>query len=420
MAHPAARPRGRLDGDCARGRRPTLAGARHVVPALGACAARERPDAGAGRRAAALAGHVGRARAVVVRRRARPGTRSHRQRAGADPDAAGRGDGGAADPRAGGLPCGHQRRAADRSRARGGASGAAGTASGSGEQAVLVDVEGHGREEFGREEPGRRDMAAKGSPRASTSRAQSAGSPAFTRCGSIRGPRSRCARCRQVRSRRRAGRRRRGRPRAQGRQGAVAGAARQWAGLRAVALSQPADRRQSWRGCRCRRSASTISVGSRRANGNCGLCQRPRGRSRSAAATRRWRWRMPSRSMRSRSMVPAAPNSASPGRGRPRSSPNDMVRDLAQGWFRALTALAEHARAPDGGRLHAERPAAACADAGRDRRARAAVSAQSTTSGRSRRCRRACSSTRTTTRRRPTSIRSSWRSASPARSTTRP
>ena len=35
----------------------------------------------------------------------------------------------------------------------------------------------------------------------------------------------------------------------------------------------------------------------------------------------------------------------------------DMVRDLAQGWFRALTALADHARAPDaGGRTPSDLP----------------------------------------------------------------
>ena len=86
-------------------------------------------------------------------------------------------------------------------------------------------------------------------------RARSAGSPASTRYGSIRALLDLDARA--------VGRRRHRRG-AQGHQGAVARAARPRAGLRAAALSQPADRSRACAACRRRRSASTIWGGSRR------------------------------------------------------------------------------------------------------------------------------------------------------------
>ncbi len=97
-----------------------------------------------------------------------------------------------------------------------------------------------------------------------------------------------------------------------------------------------------------------------------------------------------------------------------------MVRDLAQGWFRALAALARHATVPGaGGRTPSDLPLVQ-ADPERDRCSWSANTRGSTTSCRWRRCRRACCSMRCTMRRRPTSIRSSWFSTSRARSTPTP
>ena len=93
-----------------------------------------------------------------------------------------------------------------------------------------------------------------------------------------------------------------------------------------------------------------------------------------------------------------------------------MVRDLAQGWFRALAALARHAGAPGaGGRTPSDLPLVRLTQSEID--ASSDSIRGSTTSCRWRRCRRACCSTRCTMRRRPTSIRSSWFSASRVRST---
>ena len=92
---------------------------------------------------------------------ARSGARHARHGRASDADAAGRGDGGAADAGAGGVPWRHQRRAADRACACGGglvpAAGAGRAASArGGSHAVLLDLEGHGRR---RCSPERRSVA---------------------------------------------------------------------------------------------------------------------------------------------------------------------------------------------------------------------------------------------------------------------
>ena len=114
-----------------------------------ACAA----DGGCGR-AFVLARDAGRARAGVVPGCARSCARCQRHGRASDADAAGCADGGAADAGCGSVPWRHQRCAADGSGACGG--GLAPAAGGillrapmpATSHAVLLDLEGHGREEI--------------------------------------------------------------------------------------------------------------------------------------------------------------------------------------------------------------------------------------------------------------------------------
>ena len=132
------------------------AGAGDVVPALG----RAPCGAGAGRRVVAgafvLERRARQAFAAAGAGQARCGARRGRHGRASDADAAGGGDAGAADAGGCGVPWRHRRRAADRACACGGglvpaACGGAGMSARS--HAVLLDLEGHGREELlGREE----------------------------------------------------------------------------------------------------------------------------------------------------------------------------------------------------------------------------------------------------------------------------
>ena len=107
-----------------------------------------------------------------------------------------------------------------------------------------------------------------------------------------------------------------------------------------------------------------------------------------------------------------------PGRRRcwPRRRCATLARELVCGRWRRWCAHAEQAGRR---RPHAERPAAGCADAGRDRAAGAGIIRGSRTCCRCRRCRKACCSMRCTTRRRRTSTRCSSSWSSTARSTAR-
>ena len=144
-------------------------------------------------------------------------------------------------------------------------------------------------------------------------------------------------------------------PCAQARQGAVAGAAGQGSGLWAAALSERGDGAASLAGLRRRRSASTTWAGLRRAGG--GLAA------------------LPDEAVRLGGSDPAMPLShvrrgqrADAGRaGGPRLSahwtfapallPEALVRELAEGWFGALAALVRHAaQAGAGGRSPSDLP----------------------------------------------------------------
>ena len=127
-------------------------------------------------------------------------------------------------------------------------------------------------------------------------------------------------------------------------QGAAARAARQWAWLWAAALSQPRRRRRSLRALPRRRSASTISGALRRRRRRTGRLRAEAVRL-AAAAIPRCRSRMRSRSTRSRSMMrDGATADGAAGSWAPALLSEAEVRDLA----RALVRGAGGAGAPCG------------------------------------------------------------------------
>ena len=238
----------------------------------------------------------------------------------------------------------------------------------------------------------------------SSSRARSAGSPACSRCGLMR------ARLIFGGTGWRSG----AWARAQAHQAAVACGAGQWAGLRAAALPQPADRRAlagfaapqigfNYLGRFAAGSGAPWTAAAEAAplagGGDAGLplahplevnaltVDGPDG----ARLTASWSWAAALLS-------------------------EQQVEELAQGWFQALEALVRHAAQPGaGGRSPCDLPLLALARA-RSSCWRAPIR-RSRTSCRCRRCRRGFSSMRFMMRRRRTSTRCNWRSPSTGRST---
>ena len=214
MAHPGARPCGRVGGD--RGREEARAGGdRNVVAGLGAAAGGGSAGRRAGRGAFVLARDAVRAVAGAGRWRARSRPRHHRDSRAADLEVAGGGHRATAGPGAGGVPRRHQRGAADR-----------------------LGGGGRGLVPGARSRVGQRSADRSGGPRP---RGGVRGRGAVAHGGLVHQPDAGAARSRGARSGGGDGRRSGARPCAQADQGAAAGTARQRAGLRAAALPQPGD-----------------------------------------------------------------------------------------------------------------------------------------------------------------------------------
>ena len=156
VADPGAGPCGGLAGD--RGRAGGCAAAAgDVVPATGRSGLRRMRGSRALRRSFRSGAGCSASLRCCWRRTARSGSRHAWHGRASDADAAGCGDGGAADAGAGGVPWRHRRRAADRACAGGGGLVPAACPgvplsvalrkSWRRSHAVLLDLEGHGREE---------------------------------------------------------------------------------------------------------------------------------------------------------------------------------------------------------------------------------------------------------------------------------
>ena len=184
-------------------------------------------------------------RRCCCRRSARSGSRPCRHGRASDADAAGGGDGCAADAGAGGVPWRHRRRAADRAGAGGGG---------------LVPASCAGRRQLIRRQPRGAARPRRPRPRGGLVFGRRRPDPDG---GLVHQPLSGAARSGPARSGGGAVGRTCARPGAEDDQGAAAGGARQGAGLRAAALSQRCDRGGAWRAARRRSSASTIWAGSR-------------------------------------------------------------------------------------------------------------------------------------------------------------
>ena len=260
-----------------------------------------------------------------------------------------------------------------------------GRGAGHGSHAVLLDLEGHGREEVF---AGRRSLA---------------------HGGLVHQPVPGAARSRGARSRRGPGGRTCAGARAQAGQGTAAGAAGPRPRLWAAALPQPRDRVAARAGF----AAPQIGFNYLGRFGAAPRASAATGRRRPEAVPLARRRSGDAAGARARGQC-ADPrraggraSSAPPGRGRRRCCRRKEVRDLARALVRGAGGLVRHVEQPEaGGRTPSDLPLLALSQAEIERLERAYP--RSRTSCRCRRCRRGCCSMRSMMRRRPTSTRCSW------------